>query len=432
MSKKKISVGVLIGGLSLAIDSLSGLIIYPLLLKYCTKEVAGLWIFYTSFTVVISLGQAGLAPIVMRKAAEAKVSGKKDDFANFLLLILKSYKIVTALVFLICIVLYFSYIHWVLVKNPELFFAGIVAWIFFVAGNSLRMYFVKNIHIINGLGEVGWDKLVQIGVSIFTIIGYFLVLSLGGSLIGLSAVFLIASVIYGFGSKFLLIKFIPIDLISIKGKVLRSDLYSLFSTGGKILILNMVSIIVMNKDIYLVERFIGLSILPLFSALNRIQSMIMAISMMIPSMIFPFISQSYAQQDFKKSYKLYWQGVIFSMLVAILMSLMLLLFANKLIPLWLGEGNYLGNGIFGLLILFALLSIHHNAHASAIISTGANYFMWPAIINALLSIPFSIIGIKYFGIEGMIIGNVIATVIPSGYVVLYSVRFFISLKRIRV
>ena len=432
MSKKKISFGVLIGGLSLAIDSLSGLIIYPLLLKYCTKEVAGLWIFYTSFTVVISLGQAGLAPIVMRKAAEAKVSGKKDDFANFLLLILKSYKIVTALVFLICIVLYFSYIHWVLVKNPELFFAGIVAWIFFVAGNSLRMYFVKNIHIINGLGEVGWDKLVQIGVSIFTIIGYFLVLSLGGSLIGLSAVFLIASVIYGFGSKFLLIKFIPIDLISIKGKVLRSDLYSLFSTGGKILILNMVSIIVMNKDIYLVERFIGLSILPLFSALNRIQSMIMAISMMIPSMIFPFISQSYAQQDFKKSYKLYWQGVIFSMLVAILMSLMLLLFANKLIPLWLGEGNYLGNGIFGLLILFALLSIHHNAHASAIISTGANYFMWPAIINALLSIPFSIIGIKYFGIEGMIIGNVIATVIPSGYVVLYSVRFFISLKRIRV
>lgn len=429
MSRKKISFGVIIGGASLAIDSLSGLIIYPLLLKYCTKEVAGLWIFYTSFTVIISLGQAGLAPIVMRKAAETKVAETKVAFANFLLLILKSYKIVAAFVFTICIILYFSYIHWVLVENPELFYSGILAWVFFSIGNTIRMYYVKNLHIINGFGEVGWDKVVQIVISIFTIIGYFLVLSNGGDLIGLSAVFLIASFIYSMGSKLLLKKFTPINSFYLSGTASKSDILSFFKLGSKILILNLVGIIVMNKDIYLIERFQGLTILPLFSALSRIQGMIMSVSLIIPSMIFPFISQSYAKHDYKKSFSLYWQGVIFAMLAATIMSAIILLSANQLIPLWLGDGNYLGNGIFGLLILFVLLTIHHNAHASAIISTGANYFMWPAIINAILSIPLSIIGIKYYGIEGMILGNIIATVLPSIYVVMYSIKFFNSIKK---
>ena len=179
MSKKKISFGVLIGGVSLAIDSISALIIYPLLLKYCTKEIAGLWIFYTSFSIIISLGQAGLAPVIMRRAAEAKMAGDKNEVVNFLSLVMKSYKIVTALVFLICVLLYFGYIHWVLIKNPEIYTRGLIAWMFFVAGNTLRMYYVKNLHIINGFGEVGWDKVSQIIVSICTVLGYFLILKSG-------------------------------------------------------------------------------------------------------------------------------------------------------------------------------------------------------------------------------------------------------------
>ena len=431
MSKKKISFGVLFGGLSLAASSLSGLIIYPLLLRNCSKEVAGLWFFYTSFSVIISLGQAGLAPIVMRRAAAAKINGNANALADFFALIKKSFRIVSLLVLTICVIIYFSYVHWVLAENPDLFYEGLIAWLLFVAGNIININNSKNFYIINGFGEVGWDKVNQIIIALFTISGYFIALKLGGGLIGLSTVFFFSSLIYAVTSKFLLRKFVPINTIQLRGSVSRNQILDIFKDGGQILVLNIVGILVMNKDIFLVERFQGLTILPLFSALNRIQGIIISVSLMVPQMIFPFISQSFAQGNFQKTNRLYWQGVLFAVSIALALSGIALLTAETIFPLWLGPGNYLGNGILALLFLMGLLSIHHNAHASAVISTGKTSFMWPAIINGVLSLPFSIIGIKYFGISGMIIGNIIATLFPSIYVVNYSIKYFNALTKIK-
>jgi O-antigen/teichoic acid export membrane protein len=256
------------------------------------------------------------------------------------------------------------------------------------------------------------------------VLGYFFVLKSGSDLIGLSAVFFLASIVYSFGSDYLLKKFVPNKSWREKVTVPYAETKALFLNGGKILILNLVGILVLNKDIYLIERFQGLTILPLFGALSRIQSLIMAVSLMIPQMIFPFVAQSFAVQDYKKTFNLYWTGVILAVASALVLSIIIFSTANLVVPLWLGKGNYLGNSVLFLLLAFGLLVIHHNAHASAILATGANYFMWPAIINAILSLPFSIIGIKYFGIEGMIMGNILATILPSGYVVIYSMTYF--------
>ena len=84
MYKKKISFGVLFGGIGLIVSTLSGLIIYPLLLKSSSKEIAGLWFFYISFSIIIALGEGGLAPIVMRRAAKAKVDNDPEQLNHFL------------------------------------------------------------------------------------------------------------------------------------------------------------------------------------------------------------------------------------------------------------------------------------------------------------------------------------------------------------
>ena len=429
MTKKKISFGVFVGGLSIVTSSLSGLIIYPLLLKNVSKEVAGLWFFYTSLTIIISLGQAGLAPIVMRRAAAAITDGRNTVLADYYALIKKSYFIVAIIVLLLCVLLYSSYVHWVLMENTALFNDGFIAWVFFVAGNLVNIYYSKNFYIINGFGEVGWDKVNQILITVITITGYFIVLNLGYGLIGLSVIFFMGSVFYALSSKKMLNKFVPKSMLLEKGIATKNQIINIFKDGGEILVLNLVGILVMNKDIFLVERFLGLSTLPMFSALIRIQGIIISVSLLIPQMIFPFISQSFAKGNYLHAKKMYWQGVLFSIAIAFFMSITIYFLAETIFPLWLGRGNYLGNQILFLLLLMGLLSINHNAHASAVISTSENSFMWPAIINALLSVPFAIIGIKYYGIQGMIIGNIVATFFPSVYVVNYSIRYFNELVK---
>jgi len=429
MSKKKISFGVIVGGLNIVASSLSGLIIYPLLLKNLSKEVAGIWFFYTSLTIIISLGQAGLAPIVMRRAAAAIIDGRNSVLSDYYTLIKKSYFIVSIIVLLICILLYSFYVHWVLMENPNLFNDGLIAWIFFVIGNLVNIYCSKNFYIINGFGEVGWDKVNQILITVITITGYFIALNLGYGLIGLSLIFFIASIFYAVSSKKLLNKFVPKSMLIERGIATKNQIVNIFKDGGKILVLNLVGILVLNKDIFLVERYQGLSVLPLFSALSRIQGIVISVSLLIPQMIFPFISQSFTKGNYLNAKKMYWQGVIFSIALASFLSFTIYFSAETIFPLWLGEGNYLGNQVLFLLLLMGLISINHNAHASAVISTSENSFMWPAIINALLSVPFAIIGIKYYGIEGMIIGNIVATFFPSVYVVNYSIRYFNELVK---
>lgn len=428
MSRKKITLGALLGGASLAVSSLSGLIIYPLLLKNCSKEIAGLWLFYTSFTVVLLLGQAGLAPIVMRRGAAVKVDGSAKAIASYLLLIKKSFRIVSLLVLAICVVIYFGYVHWVLLENSTIFYQGLVAWLFFVAGSVINISNSRNFFIINGFGEVGWDKFTQILITLFTLAGYFLALKLGWGLVGLSVVFFVGSLIYAVSSSMLLKRFLPLQVQSVKGDVSRNDLISIFKDGGQILVLNLVGILILNKDVFLVERFLGLTELPLFSALSRIQGIVISVSLMVPQMIFPFVSQSFSGKDYVRTHRLYLQGVFIAVGIAAFLSAAILIVANWAIPLWLGAGNYLGNTIMFLLLLIGIVTIHHNAHASAVISTGGSSFMWPAIINGALSLPLALLGIYWYGIEGMIIGNIIATVLPSIYVVGYSIKYFNSLK----
>jgi O-antigen/teichoic acid export membrane protein len=421
--KRKITFGVITGGLSIVISSLSGIIIYPLLLNSVSKEIAGLWLFYTSLSVILNLGQAGLAPVVMRRAAALKMNGSKDDYDYFYFLIQKSYTIASLIVFLICVIIYFGYVHWVLLDNHFLFNEGLITWCLFTFGNIVNIYYSRNFYTLNGLGEVGLDKITQIVITLFTIFGYFLILKYHFGLVGLGFVFLLSNLIFAFFSKLMLAKFVVFS----HGRGIRlerSEIKNIFREGGSILILNIVGILVLNKDIFLVERYMGLRLLPAFSALSRVQGILVTVSLLIPQMFFPYISQAFSNRDFIQARKLYLTGVILSICFAIFMCFIIMFVANDFFTLWLGKGNYLGNSILFMLFCLAILTIHHNAHASAVISTGGNSFVYPAVINALLSVPLSIIGIKYFGIQGMLIGNFAATLLPSIYVVYFSLMYF--------
>ncbi len=429
MTKKKVSFGVFFGGISIIVSGLSGIIIYPILLKSLSEEIAGLWLFYSSFTIVMNLGQAGLAPIVMRRAAEALMDGSQESLAKLKSLVNRSYFFVSILVLSICLLLFFTHVVWILKENNDIYLAGLISWWLFVLGNLINIYYSKNYYILNGFGEVGLDKLVQIINSVLTILGYYITLNLGFGLIGLSFIYLIASIVNACLSNKLLKKYSPKNLNFEKTSVSKIDLLQIFKEGAQIMVLNLVGILVMNKDLFLVQRFQGLKIIPEYSAFIRIQGIIITISLLIPQMSSPFITQNFAIGNYDETRKIYLKSVIKAVTISIIMSVLLLIYAESIFLLWLGKDNYLGDDILFLVLLLGFIYLHHNSHANAVIATGKNSFVIPAVINGVLSLFFAYVGIKYWGIKGMIFGNIIATVFPSLFVVIYSIRFFKRLER---
>ena len=149
---------------------------------------------------------------------------------------------------------------------------------------------------------------------------------------------------------------------------------------------------------------------------------------MVTLMLFPFISQSFAKNELTKVKDIFKRNIFISNGIAILLSLLLFILAPYLIPIWLGPDGYLGPDVFGSMLFLVIIYANHNAFANSIIAIGANTFVYPAILNAILSISLAILGGIKFGIIGIILGNIIGTIIPSIYVVTWSYKYMKKLN----
>lgn len=415
------------GVLSLAIDGLAGLIVLPMLLEFLTKEIAGLWLFFISFSALIALGQAGLAPVVTRLTAELKSNSKTILGNNFWGTTFWSFNLATFFVCIICITLYFVYVKGVLIEQ-NFVYQGTLCWFFLSLSHMIRIFFIKYLHFVNGFGEVGWDKIIQIFVALLNLGGFYFVLKLGFSFNALGIVYLLSGILFAILSYYIFKKFNQSYIPTSKITTSKKHILLLFGESGKILILNLTAFLVLQSNMFIIERIIGLKILPYYAGLYRITTLVLAISGMVTLMLFPFISQSFAKNEVSKVKDIFKRNIFISNGITILLSLLLFILAPYLIPIWLGPDGYLGPDVFGSMLILVIIYANHNAFANSIIAIGANTFVYPAVLNAVLSISLAIFGGIKFGIIGIILGNIIGTIIPSIYVVSWSYKYIKKLK----
>ena len=355
---KKVSFGFIAGVLSIGIDGLAGLIVLPMLLEFLTKEIAGLWLFFISFSALIALGQAGLAPVVIRLTAELKSNSKTILGNNFWGTTFWSYNLATFFVCIICITLYFAYVKGVLIEQ-NFVYQGTLCWFFLSISHMIRIFFIKYLHFINGFGEVGWDKIIQIFVALLNLGGFYFVLKLGFSFSALGIVYLLSGILFAILSYYIFKKFnqsyIPISKITTSKK----HILFLFGESGKILILNLTAFLVLQSNMFIIERIIGLKILPYYAGLYRITTLVLAISGMVTLMLFPFISQSFAKNEVSKVKDIFKRNIFISNGIAMLLSLLLFILAPYLIPIWLGPDGYLGPDVFGSMLILVIIYLSY-------------------------------------------------------------------------
>jgi len=422
---KQISLGFIFYNIHIFIEGISGLMLYPILIKNLDINLAGLWIFFLSFSPIISLAQAGLGPVVTRLST--KYTKDRTSF-NFLNHLKYSYSLVVIFVLLICAIIYLFYIRGRLL-DLNLFADGSLAWLMISLSFCIRMYFVKNFHVLNGFGIVGWDKITNACLTILNLAGIYFIVVNKYSFFYLGLVYFLTSIIYALiSSRVLIFTNIKDRFSEISRSIIKNEIYKIFSESGKILVLNISAILLLQVNLFVAEYFFGLKTFTYYSALVKCNALVIAVSSTVTTILFPFISIAYNKNDILKVKKLFKQNVIFSFILSFSSYLFLILIANYLIPIWLGEDGYLGDAIFIPLCFMGLLYINHVAHANSIIAIGANTFIKSAILIALFSTVFSIIGAKYYGLIGMIYGTILGLIFPSIYVVIWSRNYIKNLK----
>lgn len=413
MKTAKVTFGFICGVLYIFVEGMFQLIMTPLLLRKYSADEVGFWTVVFSFTVLVQICQAGVGPVAVRMVASAKTS---YSYYATCTTIQTSYKIISAGACLILAALYFIYIQHLGGRLSESLKVGV--WLCFATSLVLKIYAWHWLHIVNGLGEVGWDKMLMLIGSVVGN-GMCMCAIIGGLSMSYTALAMMSgSVIFWLGS-IALIRHVEVSKCLRGDELLRNasgqsgDKRKLFRQAFGFFVLNFAGYFVLNADIIIVERLFGVSVTPYFGFLVKLSMLVITVSTLYQYMAYPFIAKAWASKEIAACRKYYSNGVLLSLSTALLQSVFIIWLAPKLVPVWLGPNAYLGDGVYFWQMVFAVVSVNTISSASPALATGEVSFIRLAVLSAICCVPFSILFGYLFGISGVPFGNALGTLVPS-------------------
>jgi O-antigen/teichoic acid export membrane protein len=423
VANKRILFGVAAGAISLGIDGIAGLLLFRLLARYLPPETSGFWILVTTTGSLLQLLQCGLGPSVARRVAQASAVNDPAVMEQTVATVRKALTYVVGAVIFGSLLLYPAQLASPANKIDHRWQAA-TAWFIYAASIGLNLFGQGYLFVLNGLGHVGWDKVLRIFTSTAAILATWSVLSMGHGIVALSIIQLIVNAAFLAAARAKLRGMLPGD-----GGIAKSDtnlFRELFAAGFKLLVLNLLGFTVTNFGLLATERRFGLAVLTPFAAMFKIGALLTTFAGLVSTMSYPYVSKHHAQGEKGACRKYYLYGVAASLLIYAVLGIPTYLFGQLLFDSWLGKGQYLGNYTFGLVLVFNAILANHTAHSMPVLAVAGNAFMVPAIVNGILVVALTLILPTHFGLNGIPLAMILGTVFPSAFVVHVAVRQFLG------
>ena len=409
--------GVGAGIACLAVEGLYGLVILKLLIKHLPDQIAGFWTVVMTVGSFLMLLQVGMGPTISREIAGIPLQNLNTAGPQLLLALSKVRKARRYIGILIMIVagLVFAAYLLPLAVRCSIVPAAATACLSYAIGVVLYVVGLFDLFVINGLGEVGWDKVLRtVSVSV-GLVGAWLNLTLGGGIVGLGLVFLAQNMIFRSACGILAQRYIPYSNVSLENQ--EAEVGALFAQGGKLLYLNVLTYIVSNAGILVFEREFGLEKLPGYTAITRIALLLGTIGNLVPQMAYPRIASAWARKDITAARRYYLSSVASAVILFVISSIPIIILRQWLFANWIGAARYLGDGLLFLFIGHQLIAVHHAAHASASLATQGNAFAVASTVNVFLVVIATVILPRQFGPIGFPIAMILGTIPSSLWIV---------------
>jgi O-antigen/teichoic acid export membrane protein len=310
-------------------------------------------------------------------------------------------------------------------RAGSLSWPALLAWILYTAGLLLTFEGLGHIAILNGFGEVGWDKVIRIATSTAGFLASWWILHHRGGLGGLGAVFLMQGAIL-----------LLFALVVSRRRTFRTlgPLWpallprGLLSEGAKLLALAGAGYVVSNSGFIVIEKTFGLEFVARYSALTRVGMVLASASALLPQMIYPYAARAWTGGDVSRFRKLYWSGLAGAMAACLTGAASVWLLSDQLFPRWLGPANYLGAPVLLWVLLYQVVCVHHMSHCTPVLAAAGNAFILPALFNAILVPPCVHWACRRWGIIGVPAGTLLGTIPPSIWVVVICLRFVLTAR----
>lgn len=408
--------GVGAGMISLAIDGIAGLIIFGLLVRYLSAKNAGYWILITTTGSFLLILQCGLGLTVAREVGQTRIAQNRTRLPQLFGTVRQAFICVAVLVALVATALYAFYLRGA-AKSSNLGSEAAVAWILYAAGVAMNLQGQGRLFIMDGFGEVGWEKVFRIFFSIFGVTAIWVALRFGAGLITLASIYVVQNACFWLAAACKVQAALPITRVTASPE--PGQLRSLFHAGGKILFLHVSYFAVTYFGVFVVQSHFGLAAVAPYSAMLKVGLLLSSVAVLLPQMLYPYVATAWASNDKDRCRNYYLLGVVGAVGVYILLAIPIFLLREPLFTHWLGKDKYLGTTTLGVFLIYQLIYIVGVAHATPVLASKGNAFIIPTIVNAILTPIFVLLFAKLFALPGIPFGMIVG-ILPSSCVVVWS------------
>ena len=246
--------------------------------------------------------------------------------------------------------------------------------------------------MVQGISKI----LVQL-LQIFVIIKY-------NSIIGFILLLVLENfILYILYRIYYVKKYSNIKVVKEREKGIAKNLLKLFwhKIGG---------LIVFNTDYLLISKFISLSMVGIYSSYLMVVNAIGMFIGIAVNVLSPRVGKFISENSIQKNFDLWKKMNIIFIFLGVLLTYVTYKMINSFILLWLGSEYLFSSGTV-LLIVINLFIISTRV-ITEMFKNGYGFFndIHLPILEAAINLVFSIVLIKYIGINGVIIGTIISNV----------------------
>ena len=411
---------------SIGYSILSGIVLVPLYLRYIPDEVYGIWLAATNILFWIAIVDPGLSTVLMQKTSAAYGASKHHELNGLLTNGLILSFLIAAIVFIggyIASHFLFSILG---VEEQVQFHNLKIAFIVATLGTSIMIFSYGITAFNQGLQSSLGIGVVFVVTQASSLILMIFLLSFGYELMALSYSLLFRGCLMVAG-----------NLIYLIWRCRQENIRLLYSTHNIKELTNLMSFTFLGRgvgtlassmDAFIITRYLGPELAPVFVLTRKVPE-ISKTFLERPSMaLMPIIASLTISNDSIKLVKILLRLFLFTTWGIGITFIGFFLLNGAFIKLWVGEKFYAGNSV-NLIILIQIIILIYSVIISNICYSIGNIKGNSIVtfIQGVISIPLMIIGVKYFGMIGLIIGPLIATSLIYGW---YYPRILISFLKI--
>lgn len=410
-ARSKVARGTIYGVAYLLVEGGGAILITKLLASNFDLYVAGVFTVLTYTLALSNILITSLGPAVTRAIASS--DAKSSNFS----LTVKACKFLAIACLILLAVIYAVFIVWhILIDGVHTYIVSV--WALYCAGHLLRLAGLYKCFEVLGRGAVGVDRLYQLSFSFIYASAAIITLFLGGTIVILAFIYLLVGVITYLLSIYFKYKFLLEEVpreftVSKTVGSLQNRSLLIAKEAGAMLLNNVTGFFIMNGDVFVVNYLFGVKVLAEYSLYSRLAALIVAIGGLVPLMYFPLVANAWSKKliDECRGYRL--DGIKFGFIFVIVSGVASVLIYTRIVDWTFSGVRQIPEWFIYLTLLYAAISIHTVVNGMPVIATGLYFFVKLSFVNAVLVFLFSLVCGYFFGLPGVPVGAIIASIIPT-------------------